>query len=97
MTPEGKVKDDIKKYLISLGDDCWFFMPMMMGYGRKGIPDIVGCLRGNFFAVEVKAPGKEKATTPWQDRELHKVNQAGGYAIVISSAEELKLRFEANF
>lgn len=97
MTPEGKVKAEIKVYLDSLGVNCWYFMPMMMGYGRKGIPDIVGCLCGEFFAIEVKAPGKEKATTPWQERELHRVSQAGGYAIVISSVEELKARFEANF
>lgn len=28
------------------------------GYGRKGDPDITGCLRGLHFELEVKQPGK---------------------------------------
>ena len=82
MTPEGKVKETIKKYLDGLGADCWHFSPMMMGYGRKGIPDIVGVYKGTPFAIEVKAPGKKHMLTPWQHRELMDIHAAGGVAIV---------------
>jgi hypothetical protein len=81
-TPEGKVKAEIKAFLDSLGPDCWYFSPMMMGYGRKGIPDILGCYRGHFFAIETKAPGKLHNTTPWQDKECRGIATAGGGVIV---------------
>lgn len=89
MTPEGKVKNEIKAYLDSL-EGCWYFMPQMMGYGRKGIPDIIGCYKGHFFAVEVKAAGKSKATTPWQDRELALARAAGGKVCVAESVEQVR-------
>jgi len=89
MTPEGKVKDIIKTYLDSLGPLCWHFMPMMMGYGRKGIPDVIGCYKGHFFAIEVKAEGKAKAITPWQAREAAAIGQAHGLAWLIDGEETL--------
>jgi hypothetical protein len=88
-TPEGKVKSDIKRVLNSL-PDCWHFSPMMIGYGRKGIPDIIGCYRGMFFAIEVKAPGKIDNTTPWQERELAAIHAAGGVDLVLDSAIGVK-------
>lgn len=87
MTPEGKVKAEIKKYLDSLGEDCWYFMPMMMGYGRKGIPDIVGCIGGSFFGIEVKAPGKGNGLTNWQLLELQSIADAGGLSFSCCSSE----------
>jgi hypothetical protein len=78
-TPEAKVKqkciETIKKY------GAYYFMPPANGYGRGGIPDIVGCFRGYFFGVECKA-GYNK-TTPIQDRELAAIQQARGAAFVI--------------
>lgn len=93
-TPEGKVKTEIKAYLNSLGDDCWYFMPMSMGYGRNGIPDIVGCYKRRMFAIEVKAPGKERMATTWQNKEITAINTAGGMAIVCSNAITLSLLFK---
>ena len=54
MTPEGAVKAKAKKILTELG--YYFFMPPANGFGRAGIPDIVGCkLNGCLFALECKA------------------------------------------
>jgi hypothetical protein len=80
-TPEGRVKDVIKAYLRSL-PNCWFFMPAAHGYGVNGIPDIVGCYKGVFFAIEVKAPGKINQTTPLQRMQINEINQAHGWACV---------------
>lgn len=88
MTPEGQVKADIKRYLEDMG--AWFYAPVPMGYGRKGVPDFLICYKGCFIAVEAKAPGKEKDTTPWQVKELTAIHQAGGCAYVISDVDELK-------
>tara|TARA_R110000868_G_scaffold12672_4_gene60142 strand:- start:1045 stop:1254 length:210 start_codon:yes stop_codon:yes gene_type:complete len=57
-------------------------MPATGGYGRSGVPDLVGCCNGKFFAIECKA-GKGK-TTALQDNELRKIKEAGGIALVIN-------------
>jgi len=80
MTPEGKVKKQIKQILEEL--DVWFFMPPANGYGRAGIPDFVGCLRGRFIAIEAKA-GKG-ATTALQDREIQRIKDAGGFVLIVN-------------
>jgi Holliday junction resolvase len=79
MTPESKVKAKAKKILDSLC--AYHFMPATGGYGRSGVPDIVGCLNGVFFAIECKANGGKP--TALQLREIDRINVAGGYAIVI--------------
>lgn len=79
MTPEGRVKEKAKRILDSIG--AYYFMPATGGYGRSGIPDIVGCLNGVFFAVECKANGGRP--TALQLREIDRINVAGGFAIVV--------------
>ena len=79
-TPEGKVKESIKKIL----DDprIWYFMPVQMGYGTKGIPDFIGCYEGEAFAIEAKA-GKGKVTL-LQQMMLDKMYQAGFQTFIIN-------------
>jgi hypothetical protein len=89
-TPESKVKKVIKDWLKEQSEiDLWFFMPFSGGYGVVGIPDIVGCWNGAFFAVEVKADGGK--TTPWQDRTLAAITKAGGRAGVARTLEEAQM------
>jgi len=80
MTPEGKVKKKVAELLKKY--DAYYFFPAMGAFGRAGIPDIVGCYRGRFFAVECKA-GKGK-TTAIQEAEIKKIQGAKGYAFVIN-------------
>lgn len=80
MTPEGKVKKKVAELLKQY--DAYYFFPAMGAFGRAGIPDIVGCYRGRFFAVECKA-GKGK-TTAIQEAEIKKIQSAKGYAFVIN-------------
>ena len=79
-TPEGAVKTRLRKHLDRLG--IYYFMPPANGFGRAGIPDIVGCMNGQFVAFECKA-GKGK-TTALQDREIKKIQDATGWAFVIN-------------
>lgn len=80
MTPEAKVKTQVKRIL----DDnhVYYFMPPGMGLGRGGIPDIIACVNGHFLGIECKA-GKGK-TTALQDRELAAIQAAGGTAAIIN-------------
>jgi hypothetical protein len=52
MTPEKKVKDRVVKQLKLFGDSVYYFFPATGGYGRSGVPDIVGCFNGKFWAIE---------------------------------------------
>ena len=81
-TPEAKIKAQVRRILAD--SDAYFFMPPGSGYGRAGIPDVVGCVRGKFLAIECKA-GKGK-TTALQDRELHSIHAHGGTAVIINEA-----------
>lgn len=79
-TPESKVKQKVIVTLRASG--AYYFFPVMNGYGRAGIPDIVACYRGRYVAIECKA-GKN-STTRLQDRELSMIRAAGGKAFVVN-------------
>ena len=78
-TPEKKVKAACTALLDKYG--AYWFFPVMGGYGRSGIPDIVACHKGRFLAIECKA-GFNK-TTALQEREIAAIHKAGGAAIVV--------------
>ena len=79
-TPEAKVKkkcfDTLKKF------GAYYFYPVTGGFGRSGIPDIIGCYCGEFFGIECKA-GNNKPT-PLQEAEMRKIENAGGTTIVVN-------------
>lgn len=81
-TPEGYEKDEIKKYLDSIG--AWYFCPYMAGFGKSGVPDIICCIKGFFWAIEVKRPGK--APTTIQRRRMQEIETAEGFAVAGTAA-----------
>jgi Holliday junction resolvase len=80
MTPEKKVKTKVVAILKELG--TYYFYPIAGGYGASGVPDIVGCYKGKFFAIECKA-GKGK-TTALQDKNIAQIIAQNGLAIVVN-------------
>ena len=80
MTPEKKVKNEVVKVLKTFG--AYYFYPVTGGYGASGVPDIVGCYKGRFFAIECKA-GKG-TTTALQERNITQIIAQGGLAIVVN-------------
>ena len=91
MTPEGKAKAGIKKVLAEY--DCWYFMPSMNGYGRSGIPDFVGCYKGQFFAIEAKA--QDGKLTPNQEREAVAIHTAGGRVLLARGGDVVREMLDA--
>lgn len=87
MTPEGKVKAAIAKWLKAHG--AWYFMPVSNGMGRHGIPDFICCWRGKFLAIEAKAPGKRGNTSALQEREINAIRTASGWAVVVDDVSQL--------
>lgn len=80
MTPEKKVKQAVTKQLKQYG--AYYFYPVTGGYGASGVPDIVGCYRSRFFAIECKA-GSNKPTA-LQQKNLDDINKNGGFALVVN-------------
>ncbi len=91
-TPESKVKAAVRKILNEF--DVYHFMPPGNGFGRAGIPDIIGCVDGRFIAIECKA-GKGK-TTALQERELEWIAETGGFTFVAreDNLDELRQRLQ---
>ena len=90
-TPEAKVKKKVRAVLDA--HEVYYFMPATGGYGRSGVPDIVGCCNGRFFSIECKANGN--TTTALQDREIGKIRLSKGLAWVVG--EEQLASFETAF
>lgn len=89
MTPEGKVKQELRDYLDSLGKDCWYYMPVPMGYGKRGVPDFIICYKGFFFAPETKRAGGK--SEPWQEREQKNISAAGGRSARVTGVGAVKM------
>ena len=49
---------------------------------KRGTPDLIACLNGKFYAIEVKAPGKLSTVSEIQKYQLKKITEAGGVAIL---------------
>lgn len=88
MTPEGRVKEDVKKILKK--HNIWYFMPAANGFGKVGVPDFICCWNGKFLAVETKAPGKLSNLTPNQQNRIDEIRSARGWALVIDDAKALE-------
>ena len=80
MTPEARVKKVVVQQLKEMG--AYYFYPATGGYGKSGVPDIVGCYKGMFFGIECKA-GKN-TPTPLQEKNLKDIRTAGGFDIVVN-------------
>ncbi len=79
-TPESKVKANVVKQLKALG--AYYFFPLSGGFGRRGVPDVVGCYKGRFFGIECKA-GSNKPTA-LQTKNLQEIDASGGVSMVVN-------------
>ena len=80
MTPERRVKAQVRKVLDKLG--AYYVMPVTGGYGNSGAPDFLVCLHGRYVSIECKA-GKN-TTTPLQEKNLRSIEKSGGIALVVN-------------
>lgn len=90
MTPEAKVKEKIRQWLIVNMPGAWRYAPPGGAFGRGGVPDRLGLWRGVFFAIEVKRDHSVKPTA-LQMKELKDIQKNGGIAAVLFGFEIHKL------
>jgi hypothetical protein len=95
MTPEGTVKEAVKKELarhkiyqfvdVASGKHPdaigFYWMPVQGPYSVKGVHDFVGAIHGVFFSLETKAPDNPEDETVHQGRFRVAVTQTGGIAL----------------
>lgn len=87
MTPEGKIKSEIDKYLKSVG--AWYYKPVSNGMGVHGIPDYIICYKGLLAGIEAKAPGKKP--TALQVMHKNNIEKAGGRWFLVDGEESLQV------
>ena len=88
-----KNEGDVKKFVRAVLKDtqkCYWFMPPANGFGRAGIPDFVGWVNGNAFAIETKF-GRGECTAN-QLREIEAGIQAGAKVCAIEANYHAFLR-----
>lgn len=80
MTPERRVKNQVRKVLDKLG--AYYVMPVTGGYGNSGAPDFLVCLHGRFVGIECKAGAN--TPTPLQEKNLRRIEECGGVSLVVN-------------
>lgn len=89
---EKDIVNSIMKYLKTV-PKCFCWKEHGGMYGTAGIPDIIACVNGRFYGFEVKTE-KGKATG-LQKATIRKILAAGGTAVVVRSADEVRAIIEA--
>lgn len=57
-------------------------------FQRAGIPDLLGCVEGNFIAIEIKVPERENKVTKLQLATMEEIRSNGGLAFVSVSPQD---------
>jgi hypothetical protein len=78
-TPEGKVKDKVKKVLKAF--EAYWHCPVQNGMGSPSL-DFIGCYKGLFYAIETKAGNKQP--TPRQESTIAEMRKSGAKVFVIN-------------
>lgn len=86
MTPEGKVKEKVKKLLKSMG--IYYHMPVQNGMGSPSL-DFICCAWGRYLAIETKAP--KEVPTERQKITMQEISTSGGMVFVVRDDETLAM------
>lgn len=82
---EAKIQAEILRYLRKRGD-CFAFKAEVSN--ERGIPDVICCHKGRFFAFEVK--NKKGKPSLLQKAQISRIKKAGGTACVVRGVGEAK-------
>lgn len=89
---EKAFENQVKSYLKSKG--IWFTKIWGGGYQRAGIPDILACVNGTFFGIELKSETGKPSEL--QKYNVSKIQESGGVAGIYypKDFERLKQQIE---
>jgi len=83
---EQHIQKKILDYLKSRG--C--YTVKVISASKSGVPDILGCYEGVFFAIEVKTPKTRNKVSKLQAYNLDMVLDAGGHSLVAWELEQVE-------
>ncbi len=81
---EQQLQRKLLRYLESKGH----YNTKVISANKKGVPDIIACVKGRFYGIEVKLPNGK--VSELQEYNLEKIKASGGVGVVIRSLDELK-------
>lgn len=87
---ESDIQRKIIRYIDSIGGYCL----KVIQASKAGVPDVVACVDGRFFGIEVKMP--KGRVSQLQEYNLKKINESGGVGVVARSVEDVKDAVEDN-
>ena len=80
---EQEIQAKITKYIVASGG----YVVKVVQASKAGVPDILACVNGKFYGLEVKTPtGRPSAL---QLANIEMIRQAGGIAEVVRSVAEV--------
>lgn len=83
MKLEQKIQKEIIDAIHKLGGVAFNIISASVG----GVPDIIACINGKFYGIEVKRPSRD--AEPLQKFRIRQINKAGGVAFVAHSVKEV--------
>lgn len=84
MTAEKNFENKVKKYLEDHG--AWYIKYWAGSpYTKEGIPDVLACIAGKFYGIEIKA--KNGKPSLLQLVTLRKIRESGGFGILLYPAD----------
>lgn len=88
-TPESKVKDFIKKWMIAQFPGAWYYSPPGGVFGKSGVPDLLYLWKGILIAIEVKSDVGHLQDS--QKLQLKLLTEQGAVAAVVYGKDIAKL------
>jgi len=82
---EQQLQAKIIKYILSKGG----YIVKVVTATKKGVPDILACINGTFYGIEVKI-GRNRAS-PLQLANLRQIKEAGGIGILAYSVKDVTM------
>ena len=80
MAEEKRFENKVKNYIEEIGG--WFIKYWAGSkYTKEGVPDILACIKGKFYAIEVKSSNGRPSLL--QLVALRKVREAGGIGVLL--------------
>jgi len=88
---ERELEKAVRKLLVWLGAWLyeWTYRTGADTTAKKGMPDIVGCYKSRFLAIELKSPNARRGLTIEQQAEIAAIQRAGGVAGEARSVEDV--------
>lgn len=84
--PESRLSRKIQEALKQTWPSIFIFKVWGSEHMMAGLPDLIGCLHGRFFGLEVKTPDKRTNVSERQRYVGGLIRRAGGHWAVVCSA-----------